>query len=70
KVKMALDRLLVGKTVMTIAHRLSTIKNYDKIVFIEDGKIIEIGTYQELIDKRNKFYNFVNHHISVKEVII
>ncbi|MFM6972479.1 MAG: ABC transporter, partial [Alphaproteobacteria bacterium] len=37
------------KTVITIAHKLSSIINVDKIIFVKDGEIVEIGTHQELI---------------------
>ena len=44
-----LDELLKGRTSFVIAHRLSTIKNSDKIIYIQDGKILEMGTHDELI---------------------
>ena len=46
-------------TRVVIAHRLSTIKNCDRIIFMEDGIIKEEGNYQELIDKKGKFYELV-----------
>ena len=46
-------------TRIVIAHRLSTIKNCDRIIYIENGKIEEEGNYQELIDKRGKFFELV-----------
>jgi ABC-type multidrug transport system fused ATPase/permease subunit len=51
-VKQALDKLMKGRTSVVIAHRLSTIRNADKILFIENGKIVEQGNHNELI-KRN-----------------
>jgi len=47
----ALDRMSIGKTVITVAHRLSTIINADEIVVIDHGKIIEQGTHEALIEK-------------------
>ncbi|HHX62168.1 MAG TPA: ABC transporter ATP-binding protein [Epulopiscium sp.] len=44
-----LERLLKGRTSFVIAHRLSTIKNADKIIYIDDGKITEMGSHDELI---------------------
>ena len=38
-----------GKTTILIAHRISTIEGLDKIVFVEDGKIIAVGSHQELL---------------------
>ncbi len=54
-VQEALDNLMKNRTVIVIAHRLSTIQNADKIVVVNDGKIAEEGTHEELI-KRNGAY--------------
>jgi len=59
-VQKALDKLVKWRTSIVIAHRLSTIQNADKIFMLEDWKIIEEGAYQELMDKKNKFYNLAN----------
>lgn len=47
---------LKGKTLIIAAHRLTTLQNVDRIVFFEKGKIVEEGTYEELINKKGKFY--------------
>lgn len=49
QIQKALESLCVGRTTFVVAHRLSTVKNADKIVVIEDGKIAEKGTHDELI---------------------
>jgi len=54
----AIDRVSEGRTTFTIAHRLSTIVDADEILFIEDGKIKERGTFDELMDKGEKFSHF------------
>jgi ATP-binding cassette subfamily B protein len=41
-----------------VAHRLSTVKNADKIAVIKDGRCVEFGTYNELVDKKGEFYKF------------
>ena len=51
-----LQRLLVGRTSFIIAHRLSTIKNCDKIMYIDNKRIAECGTHDQLIAKKGEYY--------------
>ena len=54
----SLERLSVGRTVIAIAHRLSTIVRADKIVVLEQGRIVEQGKYQELLEQRGKLWQY------------
>lgn len=55
-VQKAMDNLMINKTVFIIAHRLSTIKNADRIAVINDGKLVELGTHEELINIQDGEY--------------
>jgi ABC-type multidrug transport system fused ATPase/permease subunit len=49
EVQQALDRLIVGRTTLVIAHRLSTVRNAQRIVVLEDGRIVETGSHTDLL---------------------
>ena len=55
-VQRGMDRLMKGRTVFVIAHRLSTVKNSDVIMVMENGRIIERGNHQSLIEEKGKYY--------------
>ncbi len=52
----ALNNLMQGKTTIVIAHRLSTIQKMDRIIVVDNGKIIEQGSHQELLQNENSLY--------------
>ena len=57
KVQMATSRMMKQCTTFLVAHRLSTIKDADRICVLEHGKIVEQGSYQELMEKKGQFYH-------------
>lgn len=60
-----LDRFFEGKTVIIVAHRLSTVCHADQIVVMEEGKIKEIGTHEELVKKQGVYYNLVKNQLEL-----
>jgi ATP-binding cassette subfamily B protein len=56
-VQMGIEKLLENRTSFVIAHRLSTIRDVDRIVFIKDGRISEMGTHEELINMKNDYFD-------------
>jgi ATP-binding cassette subfamily B protein len=55
KVKKALDAAMAGRTTLVIAHRLSTIRNATKIAVLDQGRIVEVGTFDELVARGGRF---------------
>ena len=62
-INQALREMTKGRTVLSIAHRLSTIKESDRIAVLQDGRVAEIGSYNELIETKGKFYNLVSKQL-------
>jgi len=57
EIREALTNASEGRSVLTIAHRLSTIADADRIIVLENGSIVEIGTHEALLSKRGRYYS-------------
>ena len=64
QIQASIENIRGSKTIVSIAHRLSTVKDANKIVYMEYGKIIEIGSFDELINLKGTFYNLWNNQHS------
>lgn len=60
-----LSRFYQGRTVVVVAHRLSTVRNADKIVVIDNGRIAECGSHEELTDRRGAYYSLVRNQLEL-----
>ena len=55
-VQRGMDALMTGRTSFVIAHRLSTVKNADCILVLEQGRVIERGSHDQLLEKKGRYY--------------
>jgi ATP-binding cassette subfamily B protein len=69
KIQAAIARLVKGRTTFAIAHRLSTLRNANRLVVLEDGKIAEVGSHEELIERKGVFYKLVQTQQETSAII-
>ena len=62
-IQKALDSLKEGRTTIVIAHRLSTVESANKIIVMDNGKIVEVGNHKDLIDREGFYYKLYNSQI-------
>ncbi len=68
KVQRALDEAMAGRTTFVIAHRLSTIRNATRVAVFDHGRIVEVGTYDELIERGGRFEELARAQFMVAPV--
>ena len=69
KIQEALRNLTRGRTTIAIAHRLSTLRNCDRLLVIDDGKLVEMGSHEKLMEKKGIFYNLVSIQTELSKII-
>jgi len=69
QIQEAIGRMIQGRTTFAIAHRLSTLRHADRLVVLEGGRIVEMGTHQELMERQGHFFELVNLQKQLSEVI-
>ena len=67
KIQQSIAALTKGKTLLVIAHRLSTIKNADQIIILKDGRIENIGTHRQLLEKDVLYKDMWKAHIGAQK---
>lgn len=69
EIQEAVVRLIKNRTTFAIAHRLSTLRNANRLVVLDAGRIVEVGTHSELMDKKGAFYDLVALQQQTSEII-
>ncbi len=69
QIQEAIGRLIKGRTTFAIAHRLSTLRNANRLIVLDRGEIAEIGTHEELMEKKGAFYTLVETQTAINEII-
>ena len=62
-----LKRIMLDKTSVIVSHRVSTVRNADKIIVLEEGKMVESGTHQQLLDKKGVYYRMYQKQLKEEE---
>ncbi len=58
-----LNELASGRTVILVTHRLGAVRNADKIIMLDNGRIIESGNFEQLIEQKGQFYHIWNEQV-------
>jgi ATP-binding cassette subfamily B protein len=60
-----LNRFFNGRTVIIVAHRLSTVRNADQIIVLDDGKVAETGSHEQLLLRKDKYFSLVQNQVEL-----
>ena len=63
-IRQALNRLMEGRSTLVIAHRLSTVRNADKIIVLDEGKVVEVGSHEQLMSNGGLYSSLVSAQVS------
>jgi ATP-binding cassette subfamily B protein len=69
QIQEAIQRLTAGRTTFAIAHRLSTLRNADRLIVLDRGQIVEMGTHAELMEQKGEFFKLVETQSAVTQII-
>ena len=70
KVQSILNNMVSKKTCIIVAHRIHTLRDCDRILVFKEGKLVEEGTHEELIEKQTEFYNLAKNSDGFKENVV
>lgn len=69
QIQEAIANLVRGRTTFTIAHRLATLRNAHRLIVLEKGQIVEMGTHAELMERQGVFFKLVETQSRINEII-
>ena len=69
RIQDAVARLVKGRTTFAIAHRLSTLRNADRLLVMDAGRVVEMGTHRELLERKGAFYKLVQMQEEISQII-
>ena len=63
QIQEAIGRMVEGRTTFAVSHRLSTLRHADRLMVLDGGRVIEVGTHEELMERKGAFYELVNMQV-------